>query len=162
MLVPPRPQATDLNEMVYLRAAFGQPNNLTNGLNPPGSPNPRMPAGFLTVFDPRDFGKVWAQIERLQQAAAPVVVRETVRVVENKHWGVAGGWSVDVVFVILTPVRAWRAALPPQSAALLPSYFPNYEASEVTSQLQISAISQMASWLTAHHALPQIRAMLAA
>ena len=53
-----------------------------------------------------------------------------------------------------------RGAWQPATAAYLPSYFPNYLASEVTSQLQISAISQLASWLTQHHALPQVRAML--
>jgi len=152
---------TDLREMVYLRAAFGQADHLAGGdYNPPGSPNPRMAAGSMTVFDPRDFGRIWAQFETQFAAGEPLVVRDTVRVVSNPRWGVVGGWSVDVVFVVLTPVAAWRKALPPATAAMLPRYFPNYMASEVESQLQISAISQLTSWVTSHHALPKIREML--
>ena len=80
---------------------------------------------------------------------------------DNPHWGIKGGWEVDLVLVILTPVAAWRAALPPSTSSLLPTYFPNYLASEVDSQFTISAISQMTSWLTEKHVIGEVQAMLA-
>ena len=61
--------------MVYFRAAFGQPNNLTNGYNPPGAPNPRAPGGFMTVFEPTEFAPLWAKMSALRAARQPIVVR---------------------------------------------------------------------------------------
>jgi hypothetical protein len=85
-----------------------------------------------------------------------------LQVIDNPHWGIKGGWQVDLTLVILTPVPAWTASLPASTAALMPSYFPNFFASEVKSQFTISAISQLTSWLTTHYVVDVVEAMLVA
>jgi len=148
-----------LHEMVYLFAAFGQVGGLPPGY-PPGSPNPYLANHSMTVFEPSEFAALFAKVQALHRAGEPVVVRDHFTVVDNPLWGVVGGWKVEIVWVLLLPVRAWRDALPAGTAAKLPSYFPNYLASEVNSQVQTSALSQYSSWVTEKAVIREVKTML--
>lgn len=147
----------DIREMTFMTAAFGQPNSLFNTL--PGSPNPNMPRDYMTVFDSKDFDKLWAEVQRLKAERKPVIIRGKHTTVENKHFGIVGGRLVDIVWVLGMDVAAWRNALPIETEGKLPKYFPNYKCSEVTTKFQLGAVSQFSSWLT-EQALQHINAML--
>jgi len=79
----------DIWEMSYLTAAFGQPDAFVGSLA--GASNPNMPKDYLTVFDPADFPKLWAEITRLSEAREPIIIRGNYTTVRNDHFGVAGG-----------------------------------------------------------------------
>lgn len=150
----------NLCEMVYLFAAFGQPGCLEpRPFNPDGSPNPLSPKNFLTVFEPSEFGKLWSKVQELYAARKPVVIRDTFTVVDNPWFGIAGGWQVEIVWVLELPVAAWRDSLPAETRENLPSWLPNVLASEPSNQFELSAISQYGSWIT-EVALKEIQSML--
>jgi hypothetical protein len=150
---------SDLEEMVYLQAAFGQPGGLVPP-NPAGSPNPMSPENFLTVFEPSEFAKLWSKVKELHGKGKPVVIRDFFTVVDNPWFGIAGGWQVEIVWVIALPVEAWRNALPVETSKNLPPWFPNVLSSEPTSLFEFSALSQYGSWLTETAVVKEIQAML--
>jgi hypothetical protein len=149
----------NLCQMVFTLAAFGQPGCLRPA-NPPGAPNPNVAEGFATVFEPSEFGALWAKIREKYEAGMPVVIRDKFTVVDNPRFGIKGGWQAEIVWVICLPVASWRAALPSRTAAALHSYFPNYLASELRSRMVMAATSQYGSWLVEQAALQEIQAML--
>ncbi|CAJ1335879.1 unnamed protein product [Effrenium voratum] len=151
----------DLCEMTYVLAAFGQPGCLTPP-NPPGASNPKMKAGALTVFEPSEFAPFWAQIEEAFHANESAVIRGRYTVVENKQLGIRGGWKVDMVWTIFLPSKTFRGSLPSKSNEMLPWWFPNDLASEMTSKLEMSAASQFAAWLAHRSVVKEIKEMLAA
>jgi hypothetical protein len=150
---------TNICEMVYLLAAFGQPGCLIPP-DPPGSPNPMSPANFLTVFEPTEFDKLWTKVKELHTSNKPVVIHDTFTVVDNPWFGIVGGWKVEIVWVLAMPIDAWRNALPTRTRNALPSWLPNVYASEPMSQFELSAISQYGSWLTEHAVVDEVRKML--
>lgn len=147
-------------EMMYTKAAFGQPSILYGGNNAPGAPNPLMPEGFLTVFEPSEFQPLWDRIRELKAAREPIVVRRNVTVVDNKHFGIKGGRKVDIIFVISLPIDSFRDALPEETKAHLPDYFPNMDSDELLAKFHLGAIAQYASYLTKTAVVDQARAML--
>lgn len=149
----------NLCQMTYTLAAFGQPGCLTPG-NPEGSPTLFMEANFSTVFKPSEFDALWKRIVELHAAEEPIVVRGIFTVVDNAHLGIVGGWRVEILWVIATPVAAWRNRLPRRTSELLPSFFPNYLAADMRSTLEVSATSQFTSWITENLVLKEIRSML--
>merc|ERR1712080_72540 len=118
----------NLYEMTYMLAAFGKADAKLPGLLPnlPGAPNAGLPKDFMTVFEPSQFAKIWQQVVEKHAAREPVVIRENLTVVDNAHWGIKGGWQVEVIWAIELPVAAFRASLPAETAAALPSFFPNW------------------------------------
>jgi len=148
---------SDLLQMTYTLAAFGQPNAHFGCL--PGASNPNQPKDFMTVFEPSDFGRLWNEVKRLKQANEPVIVRGNFTTVNNQHFGIVGGRRVEIVWVIGMHVAEWRDALPSATSKKLPSYFPNYQAWQATTKFQIGALSQFGSWMT-ERALNEINAML--
>merc|ERR1712012_652499 len=87
----------NLCQMVYTRAAFGQPGCLRSPSSPPGAPFPTEAAGFTTVFEPSEFARLWSQILELHAAGRPVVVRGEFSVVDNMRFGIKGGWKAEIV-----------------------------------------------------------------
>lgn len=89
-----------------------------------------------------------------------MVVRDTFTTVTNRHFGVTGGQRVEVVWALGTEVKAWRDALPPDTARLLPSFLPNFKCWEVQTKWQLGAQSQFGSWFTEQAVVKEVRAML--
>lgn len=148
-----------LEANVYVKAAFGAPGGLTPP-NPAGAPNPQMEEGFLTVFEPSEFAAFWEQAEAKLAAGEPPVIRGTYTVVDNPNFGIVGGWQCEVVWVLMLPSATFRSALPSRTEQALPVYFPSFGAAEPRSHLELSTLSQYASWLTETVAAGEIRAML--
>jgi len=148
------------SQMWYTKAAFGQRVFAQNRTTKPGAPNAWMPEHFLTVFEPSEFEGLWKRIKTLKDANKPVVVRDNFTVVDNRHFGVKGGWQVEIVFVIAHQIDEWRNALPEQTRLNLPTYFPQMNSNELLDQFHLSALSQYASWLTRHAVVNEIRGML--
>merc|ERR1711865_92553 len=96
----------DSEGMQYTKAAFGAPSGPVDDPNPPGCPNKLCPRDFLTVFEPSEFPSLLARAKALKEAGKPAVVRDTFSVLENKHFGITGGWKVEIVFVFQQPVTA--------------------------------------------------------
>jgi len=157
----PGPEKVTLEANVYLKAAFGQPGGL-DPPNPAGSPNPVMAENYLTVFEPSEFAPLWETLQALKKASKPMVYRGTFSVVDNPHFGIEGGWKVDITWVVFAPVDEFFQALPEevQTQLLKKDYFPNYGAGDPTSHFELSAISQYASWVTKGTAIPEVRNML--
>jgi hypothetical protein len=153
--------ASDLEEMVYLKAAFGAPGSLKPPMtNPAGSPNPMMAENFTTVFDPAEFPPLWQELQDAVKRGEPAVVRGKYTVIDNPRLGVVGGWQVEIVWVALLPSTSWMKALPAATRDKLQNYFPNYLASESKSQMELSAMAHYAAWLTEQRVAHQIQAML--
>eukprot|EP00747_Dinoflagellata_sp_TGD_P117682 gnl/TRDRNA2_/TRDRNA2_172659_c1_seq1.p1 gnl/TRDRNA2_/TRDRNA2_172659_c1~~gnl/TRDRNA2_/TRDRNA2_172659_c1_seq1.p1 ORF type:complete len:601 (-),score=82.68 gnl/TRDRNA2_/TRDRNA2_172659_c1_seq1:329-2056(-) len=152
----------DIFEMTYLFAAFGQANHgIPNSpLYPAGASNPQMSANQMTVFEPSEFAPLLAKIKALHAARKPVVIRDSFTVVDNAHFGIVGGWKVEIIWVLQLPVAEWRAALPAHTGSSLPSYFPNYLAGEAANHFEMGALSQFASWIDKKYVVPEINAML--
>jgi len=148
-----------LEANVYVKAAFGAPGGLKPP-NPAGSPNPQMEVGHLTVFEPSEFAAFWEQAQGKLAAGEPPVIRGTYTVVDNPNYGIVGGWQVEVVWVLMLPSGTFRSALPARTEDSLPAYFPSFGAAEPLSHLELSTLSQYASWLTETVAAKEIRAML--
>lgn len=148
--------------MVYLKAAFGAPGYMDPpfGPNPAGSPNPLMAEGFLTVFEPKEFEPFWAKVQAQLKKGEPAVIRDKFTVVDNAHFGIKGGWQVEIVWIIALPSQSFRSALPAETAAHLPEYLPNVISTEFKSRFELSVMSQYASWLVEERAMKEIQAML--
>lgn len=152
-------QMTNINEMSYLQAAFGVPGSMTP-VDPPGSPNPFEQENFVKVFESSGYSGLWRAIQECYAAKEPAVFRGEFMVVDNPHFGIIGGWKVQIVWIIALPSATFRAGLPPQTAKHLKEYFPNYLAGEPMSQFELSALSQYGSWLINELALTEIENML--
>jgi len=149
----------NLCQMVYTRAAFGQPGCLQPPA-PAGASNPEIQKGAVTVFEPSEFQPLWDKVVALHTAGQPAVIRGNFTVVDNAHLGIRGGWKAEVIWVIALPVPAWREALPRRTAQALRPFFPNYFAADMMSRFEMSAVSQFISWMTEKAVLKEVRAML--
>jgi len=154
-----------LEANVYLKAAFGQPGAL--GPNPPGAPNPMMAENYLSVFNSSDFPVLWSKMNSLKEQGQPVVVRQNVSVVDNPHFGIEGGWTAEIVFVVATPVPEFYDALPNETKTILSkkiakdkAFFPNVGVNDPQSKFELTALSQYASWITKKAVVAEIKAML--
>lgn len=120
-----------------------------------------MSKNFLTVFEPSEFEGLWSKIQERRAAREPAVIRGNFTVVDNPHFGIKGGWTVEIVFIVAMPSREWRSRLPDASDQQLPYWLPNVYASEPRSHFELAAISQFASWLVEDLAMKEIQEMLA-
>lgn len=152
----------NLEEMVYVKAAFGQPGEALPGLppNPPGSPNPMMANDYMTVFEPSEFADLWEKTQAALASGEPAVIRGTYTVVDNLHFGIKGGWQVEIVWVFTLPSNSFRSALPQETRDEIHDYFPNYVSSEPMSHLELSVMAQYASHVTEQRVVQEVMAML--
>lgn len=98
----------------------------------------------------------------LKEARQPIVVRDMFTVKSNPHFGIEGGWKVEIVWVASAPCEDFWYALPNQTRLQLlqKDFFPNYDAGAPTSHFELSAISQYASWMTQAAVAKEVQAML--
>merc|ERR1712139_87498 len=152
----------NLEEMVYVKAAFGQPGEALPGLppNPPGSPNYAMADNYMTVFEPSEFAPLWEQTQAALASGEPLVFRGTFTVVDNPHFGIKGGWQVEIVWVFTLPSNSFRSALPEETRDDIHDYFPNYVSGEPMSHLELSVMAQYSSHLTEQRVVQEVMAML--
>merc|ERR1711957_300213 len=120
-----------------------------------------MPADFATVFEPSEFADLWATIQERYEAGEPAIVRGKYTVVDNPHFGVKGGYQVEIVWIIALPSKLWRSQLPVETDSHLFDYLPNVVSTEPRSQFEMSALAQYSSWLFQLAAV-DIQAMLGA
>jgi len=158
---------SNLEEMVYVKAAFGQPGEPENrggipGLEPDlaGAPNPMMAEHTLTVFEPSEFAPLWEQTQAALAKGEPLVFRGTYTVVDNPHFGIKGGWQVEIVWVFTLPSRSFMSALPQETQDDLHEYFPNYSFGDSFSHLELSVMAQYSSHLTEQRVVQEVLAML--
>lgn len=145
-------------EMMYTKAAFGMPSGPNNS-HPPGSISPRMQQDFLTVFDKKEFPALWEKMLSFRNASKPCVVRGNFTVVDNVHFGIKGGWQVEIIFVAAWPLSAFIEGLPAKTAAHVPPHFPQVDQDYAKSHFHLSMLSQYSSYL-ADAAISEIMAML--
>lgn len=152
----------NLEEMVYVKAAFGQEGIALPGLppNPAGSPNYAMADNYMTVFEPSEFAPLWEKTQEALAKGEPLVFRGKFTVVDNPHFGIKGGWQVEVVWVFTLPSKSFRDALPQETRDDIHDYFPNYVSSEPMSHLELSVMAQYSSHLTEQRVVQEVLAML--
>merc|ERR1712137_808236 len=117
-----------------------------------------MPQDYLTVFNSSEFPPLWDKMLACRAAAEPCVVRGNFSVVDNKVFGIKGGWQVEMTSVLAWPIKAWTERLPAETAAHIPYHFPQTD-QNITNHFHFSMLAQYASYL-ADAAVPEIRAML--
>jgi hypothetical protein len=152
----------NLEEMVYVKASFGQPGEALPGLppNPAGSPNYAMAENYMTVFEPSEFADLWEKTQAALAAGEPAVIRGKYTVVDNPHFGIKGGWQAEIVWVFTLPSNSFRDALPQETREYIHDYFPNYVSGEPMSHLELSVMAQYNSHLTEQRVVQEVLAML--
>jgi hypothetical protein len=78
----------------------------------------------------------------------PTVFQQSLQVLPNPWFGIAGGNRVTVMWFYLNPTPTWTAQLVPEVRAVLPSSFPNYNTFtmlELTPQ-QVNLLTNFAAW----------------
>lgn len=112
-------------------AHFGyQPYQKSQGYQPskPG-PNPATPFDFSQVFPSSEFqtllNGLWSVSGQGANSAA-AIYQQTLPVQANSWFGIAGGQTVQVVWVVLNPISAWAGSLSPDVLQQLEATFPFY------------------------------------
>jgi hypothetical protein len=85
------------------------------------------------VFAKADLFPILCKLWRLTKAGKPQVVRERLAVQANAWWGIQGGWTVDIIFVMLDRSSEFDSLLPEETQEELKRgtmgkfpHFPNY------------------------------------
>ncbi|GBF94754.1 hypothetical protein Rsub_07637 [Raphidocelis subcapitata] len=98
------------------------------GAVPPTAVNKRgtingMPVGlfnnFTQIFPREGFDQLYAAISSAHKAGKSAVHRARYPVLDNPAKAVAGGWQVEVLWVINAQIREWEKALPIESQDLI-------------------------------------------
>merc|ERR1712217_190556 len=90
----------------------------------------------------------------------PVVVRGNYTVVDNKHFGITGGWKVEIVWAFQTPIPEWTLALPNSTRSVMDPFVPNIRAVKGLHKLDMGTMSQYAGWYTERAEVDEVSAML--
>merc|ERR1712166_173469 len=164
--------------MGYVKAAFGQagetklcdespadPPGSACGVpglppNPAGAPNFAMAENYMTIFEPSEFAALWEETQAAFAKGEPAVIRGKYTVVDNAHFGIKGGYQVEIVWVFALPSKSFMSALPQETQDDLHDYFPNYVSSEPMSHLELSVMAQYSSHLTEQRVVQEVLAML--
>lgn len=64
------------------------------------------------VFASADLQPIVCEMQQLKQAGKPQNIRRQLEVLENSWWGIKGGWTVDILFVMLDEVEEFTDQLP--------------------------------------------------
>ncbi len=90
------------------------------------------------VFPQEDFESLIHGFQEAKRAGCPLVSRRLHQVIQNKWWGITGGWSAQVCWVYNDSVSAWSHELSPDVRGIVRSgqqpvpsgpvkYFPHYK-----------------------------------
>lgn len=72
------------------------------------------------VFKSEAFDELWAKLQALDKAQKPLVVDQTLDVLENKLCGVKGGYKVRILWMFDSdPLPEWKAKLPAETQKLM-------------------------------------------
>jgi len=69
------------------------------------------------VFSKSDFLPLLCELGTLRKAGRPLVSRHQLPVQPNAWWGISGGWTVDLLLVLLDRSPAFEAELPAETQA---------------------------------------------
>ncbi len=111
------------------------------------------------VFNAAQYKPLVNALRRARNAGKPVTHRETYPVRQNDHYGVEGGWNVDILWVYNESVPEWESQLQPAvrgtigrgSLGNFPHYktfFQNPPAIIDLSAKQASLLSHLSCWVT--------------
>lgn len=111
--------------------------NTKNPLNGPDSINDSIPPLFgrkfplNQVFPSDQYLPLVSALRAKKQQGTTVFHQATYRVQDNEHYGIEGGWDVDVLWVYNEQVPAWENQLPTPVSDLIDrrsgKAFPHYE-----------------------------------
>ncbi|KAF6265849.1 hypothetical protein COO60DRAFT_1697550 [Scenedesmus sp. NREL 46B-D3] len=71
------------------------------------------------VFPSEGFQELYAALKRSLAAGGPAHHLATYTVLENQFEGIAGGWQVQILWVVTQPQRTWEERLPGNVAAII-------------------------------------------
>lgn len=74
----------------------------------------------LQVFELAEYEPLLREALALEKAGEPAVIRRKLRVLPNKVQGVAGGYSVEALFLLNLDSGAWEARLPKKTRVRVP------------------------------------------
>jgi len=102
------------------------------------------------VFAKADFFPILCKLWRLTKAGKPQVVRQQLPVQANAWWGIQGGWTVDIIFVLLDGSSEFDSLLPEETQRELKRgtmgkfpHFPSYKTIFETMDLTALTNSQV-------------------
>jgi len=102
------------------------------------------------VFAKADLFPILCELWRLLKAGRPQVVRRQLAVQANAWWGIQGGWTVDIIFVMLDRSSEFDSLLPEETQQELKRgtmgsfpHFPNYKTMFETMDLTALTNSQV-------------------
>jgi len=101
------------------------------------------------VFAKADFFPILCKLWRLVKAGKPQVVRQQLAVQANAWWGIQGGWTVDIIIILLDRSSEFDLLLPEETQRELKRglmgefpHFPNYNTIFETTDLTALTASQ--------------------
>ncbi len=113
----------------------------------PGEGNPDYGENQVFADDRGEFLALTEAMGAREAAGEPIVVEQTLRVVDNPKYAVVGGRRVRVLWVFLSPSARWRRLLHPSVRLILPPSFPNIPTAVTRPPAEhISALAQFAGW----------------
>ena len=81
----------------------------------------------LQIFNTSDFSLVWSDLKRRKESGTgPVWSRQTLRVLPNDEYGIAGNYDVDLLLIMLQPCPAFPYNKLVEDVIGTKTDFPNY------------------------------------
>ncbi|MCB9753357.1 MAG: patatin-like phospholipase family protein [Myxococcales bacterium] len=113
----------------------------------PGEGNPDYAHNQVFAADDGEFLALTRAMGAREAAGEPIVVEQTLRVVDNPKYAVTGGRRVRVLWLLLSPAARWRAALHPAVSLRIPPSFPNIPTAITRPPRgHVHALAQFAGW----------------
>ncbi|MFL6244700.1 MAG: hypothetical protein ACJ74H_01650 [Thermoanaerobaculia bacterium] len=66
---------------------------------------------FNHVFPSSDYAPLVEELQALKRAGQPMVVAKTHTILPNAYWGIAGGGTIDILYIYLDEVTSWKSQL---------------------------------------------------
>ena len=129
----------------------------------------------VQVFESHMLDEFYEQLRASSTRGGPAYVHMNLNVIANEQQGVPGGWTTELLFMVLAPSRDWQSQLPAdvrkqveagQSAnptgpfEHFPNYLTQFENSPNVVQLtkpQINLLANFTEWCITH---PEIAAIV--
>lgn len=114
----------------------------------PGEGNPDFASNQVFSNDKGEFQALLEGFGKRLAEGGPMAVEQELEVVRNDKFAVAGGKRVRVLWIVLSPCKAWEGLLDAKVRSELPRRFPNFMTAETElSVADVSLVAHFTGWV---------------